>query len=119
MTPVIQTPVIYICTTCKRQGTPDSEAEGEPPAGARCSPPQPERAASGTGSHGAAACAASPTCHAWAERRHALQRLMDLPVRRPRCGQRGSFGRPVRGSLPTAATAFCRGGAGRTFSSAA
>jgi predicted metal-binding protein len=47
MTPVIQTPVIYICTTCKRQGTPDSEAEGEPRPGALLAAAT-ERAASGT-----------------------------------------------------------------------
>src|SRR5580692_7195054 len=47
MTPVIQTPVIYICTTCKRQGAPDSEAEGEPRPGALLAAAT-ERAASGT-----------------------------------------------------------------------
>jgi predicted metal-binding protein len=47
MTPVIQTPVIYICTTCKRQGAPDSEAEGEPRPGALLAAAT-ARAASGT-----------------------------------------------------------------------
>src|ERR1700689_2725329 len=47
MTPVIQTPVIYICTTCKRQGAPDSEAEGEPRPGALLAAAT-ERAATGT-----------------------------------------------------------------------
>ena len=46
MTPMIQTPVIYVCTTCKRQGQPESEPD-EPRPGALLAAAT-ELAASGT-----------------------------------------------------------------------
>ncbi len=74
-------PMIYVCTTCKRAGEPDSD----PRPGALLAEAT-ERAADGTEVDGAPA-ALPRQLHARAERRDALQRLLDLCVRRPRCAR--------------------------------
>jgi predicted metal-binding protein len=47
MARMIQTPVIYVCITCKRQGQQDPEPDGQPRAGALLAEAT-ERAAGGT-----------------------------------------------------------------------